>query len=291
MSDHSHLLEGQGISAAELRDLIARTLAEDLNGGLDVTTVATVPAQQRSELLLVARASGVVAGLPIAAAVFEALGDVEVHLLASDGDAVDPGDVLLRALGPTVLLLTGERSALNFLGHLSGVATATQQWAAALADSNTRVRDTRKTTPGLRKLEKYAVRCGGGVNHRMFLSDAALVKDNHVLAAGGVAAAFAKVRQAFPDLPVEVEVDTLAQLQEAIDAGADLVMLDNFTIAQMREAVLVADGRVQLEASGGLTLADAPAVATTGVDFVAVGALTHSAAVLDIGADLIGVSN
>jgi nicotinate-nucleotide pyrophosphorylase (carboxylating) len=194
--------------------------------------------------------------------------------------------VVVSATGPTRDLLLGERTALNLLCHLSGIATATRQWVDALGASSTRVRDTRKTTPGLRRLEKYAVRCGGGVNHRMSLSDAALVKDNHVISAGGVAAAFTRVREAFPGVPVEVEVDSLDQLDEVLEAGADLVLLDNFTPDEMSEAVRRTAGRAQLEASGGLTLVDAAAVGSTGVDFVAVGALTHSAPVLDIGADL-----
>ena len=183
-------------------------------------------------------------------------------------------------------LLTAERSALNLLCHLSGIATATRAWADALEGTKAKVRDTRKTTPGLRSLEKYAVRCGGGVNHRMSLSDAALVKDNHVVAAGGVAAAFRAVRQAFPDVPIEVEVDTLHQLREVVDAGADLILLDNFTPGECEEAVAIAGGRALLEASGGLTLDRAHAYAKTGVDFLSVGALTHSSPILDIGLDL-----
>lgn len=289
MSDSTDLaaaLADEGISAEEVTDLISRALAEDLGGGVDVTTAATVAADHISVLDLVARASGVVAGLPIAGAALAHGERVSVTLIAADGDRVQPGDVLLSAVGPTVDLLTAERTALNLLCHLSGVATATRAWADALAGTPTRVRDTRKTTPGLRRLEKYAVRCGGGVNHRMYLSDAALVKDNHVVAAGGVAAAFAAVREQFPDVPVEVEVDSLPQLVEVLAAGADLVLLDNFTTPQMHEAVAITAGRAALEASGGLTLADAAAVGASGVDFVAVGALTHSAAVLDIGADL-----
>lgn len=289
MSDSTDLaaaLADEGISADEVTDLISRALAEDLGGGVDVTTAATVAADHISALDLVARASGVVAGLPIAGAALAHGERVSVTLIAADGDRVQPGDVLLSAVGPTVDLLTAERTALNLLCHLSGVATATRAWADALAGTPTRVRDTRKTTPGLRRLEKYAVRCGGGVNHRMYLSDVALVKDNHVVAAGGVAAAFAAVREQFPDVPVEVEVDSLPQLIEVLAAGADLVLLDNFTTPQMHEAVAITAGRAALEASGGLTLADAAAVGATGVDFVAVGALTHSAAVLDIGADL-----
>jgi nicotinate-nucleotide pyrophosphorylase (carboxylating) len=224
--------------------------------------------------------------LPVAAVVLERMGDVAVTVTAEDGDTVQPGRVVLTAVGPTRNLLTAERSALNLLGHLSGVATATAAWAQALADTGARVRDTRKTTPGLRVLEKYAVRCGGGVNHRMYLSDAALVKDNHVVAAGGVAAAFRAVREQFPGTPVEIEVDSMDQLVEALDAGADLILLDNFTPVQMRRAVELTDGRARLEASGGLTLGDAREIGATGVDYIAVGALTHSAPVLDIGADL-----
>lgn len=286
MSDHSGQLEAEGISAAYLQALADAALVEDLGGGIDVTSAATIPAGHRSALDLVARAPGVVAGLAVAATVLERSGDTEVQLLAHDGDRVRRGDVLLSAVGPTADLLTAERSALNLLCHLSGVATATAAWADALEGSSARVRDTRKTTPGLRLLEKYAVRCGGGVNHRMNLSDAALVKDNHVVAAGGVAAAFEAVRTQFPGVPVEVEVDSLAQLDEVLGAGADLVLLDNFTEADMAEAVRRNGGRARLEASGGLTLDRAAAVAATGVDFLAVGALTHSAPVLDIGADL-----
>ena len=286
MSDHSGDLEGQGIGAGYLQSLADATLIEDLGGGIDVTSAATIPPGQRSALDLVARAAGTVAGLAVAATVLERTGEVEVELRADDGDRVAKGDVLLTAVGPTAVLLTAERSALNLLCHLSGVATVTSAWADTLAGTGARVRDTRKTTPGLRLLEKYAVRCGGGVNHRMYLSDAALVKDNHVVAAGGVAAAFEAVRSQFPGVPVEVEVDSLEQLDEVLDAGADLVLLDNFTVDDMAEAVQRTGGRARLEASGGLTLETAAAVAATGVDYLAVGALTHSAPVLDIGADL-----
>lgn len=286
MSDHSGDLESEGIGAAYLQALADATLIEDLGGGIDVTSAATIPPDQRSALDLVARAPGVIAGLAVAATVLERSDQVEVQLVARDGDRVAKGDVLLTAVGPTADLLTAERSALNLLCHLSGVATATAAWADALQGTSARVRDTRKTTPGLRLLEKYAVRCGGGVNHRMYLSDAALVKDNHVVAAGGVAAAFEAVRRQFPGVPVEVEVDSLDQLDEVLAAGADLVLLDNFTPEQMAQAVGRTAGRARLEASGGLTLSQAAAVAATGVDFLAVGALTHSAAVLDIGADL-----
>jgi nicotinate-nucleotide pyrophosphorylase (carboxylating) len=202
---------------------------------------------------------------------------------------VAAGTALLSAAGTTRTLLTAERTALNLLGHLSGIATLTRAWVDAIAGSGAAIRDTRKTTPGLRALEKYAVRCGGGVNHRMSLSDAALIKDNHVLAAGGVAQAFSAVRAAFPDVPVEVECDTVEQVGEAVDAGADLVLLDNMSTRSMSEAVALVRERgssCRLEASGGLTLARAAEVAATGVDYLAVGALTHSAPVLDIGVDL-----
>jgi nicotinate-nucleotide pyrophosphorylase (carboxylating) len=230
----------------------------------------------------------VVAGLPVATAVFEKVGDwrVKVETAAADGDRVQPGDVLATVRGPMRDLLTAERTALNFLGQLSGVATLTRQWVDAVDGTAARIRDSRKTIPGLRALQKYAVRCGGGVNHRMSLSDAALVKDNHVVAAGGVVNAFRLVRDTFPGLALEIEVDTLDQAREVIEAGADLVLLDNMSLADMRAAVEYAAGRAKLEASGGLRLEDARAVAETGVDYLAVGALTHSAPVLDIGLDI-----
>lgn len=284
-------LRGAGLDPAAVSALIEAAIVEDLAGGIDVTTAATVPVTEQRTLDLVARRPGTVAGIPVAVAVFEEVADrsgrpVVIAAVRQDGDRVAAGDVLLSISGNTRDLLTAERTALNLLGHLSGIATLTRQWADALGGTSTRVRDTRKTTPLLRALEKYAVRCGGGVNHRMSLSDAALIKDNHVVAAGGVAPAFTAVRQDFPQLPVEIEVDNLAQLTEAIEAGADLVLLDNFTTEDMRRAVEMAGGRAKLEASGGLGLADAAAVAATGVDFVAVGALTHSAPTLDIGGDL-----
>jgi nicotinate-nucleotide pyrophosphorylase (carboxylating) len=289
-------LEAAGLEPGYVEALVRATVAEDLDGGVDVTSTATVPADQRSTMDLVARGTGVAAGVPVAAAVFDIVsdGDAEAAVVAADGARVSPGDVLLTVSGRTRDLLTAERTALNLLCHLSGVATATAQWADALEGTSAKVRDTRKTTPGLRVLEKYAVRCGGGVNHRMSLSDAALVKDNHVVAAGGVAAAFDAVRAMWPGLLVEVEVDSLGQLTEVLEAGADLVLLDNFSPEQMRLAVGIAKEhaehagtpRALLEASGGLTLPDAAAVGATGVDYVAVGALTHSAPVLDVGADL-----
>jgi len=272
-------------------EVIRAALAEDLADGPDVTSEATIPAGHRSQLDLVARQDGVVAGLDVAARVFEIVGQIDVQILASDGDRVTTGQVLLSAVGPTRDLLTAERTALNLLTHLSGIATATAAWVDLLGPDGPKVRDTRKTLPGLRGLQKYAVRCGGGVNHRMSLSDAALIKDNHVVAAGGVTQAFNAVRERFPGIPLEIEVDSLEQLSEVLDAGADLVLLDNFTPDQMREAVALTGGRAKLEASGGLTLENAADVATTGVDYVAVGALTHSVTVMDIGADLQEIDN
>ena len=281
-------LVAAGLSVDDVIWLIQRAIDEDLDGGVDVTTVATVPLEQRAVLDLVARRPGIAAGIPVAAAVFSLMsGDaVSIRYGSSDGDMVQVGDVLISVTGPTHELLRAERPALNLLGRLGGIASMTRVWVEAVAGTKAKIRDTRKTTPGLRKLEKYAVRCGGGTNHRMSLSDAALVKDNHVVAAGGVAEAFALVRASFPDVPVEVEVDSLEQFDEVLAAGADLVLIDNFTTDEMIEAVRRNAGRAKIEASGGLSLSVARAVAETGVDYLAVGALTHSAPVLDIGADL-----
>jgi len=277
-----------GLDPAAAVELIRRTLSEDSATGEDPTSTATIPPGQQGELLLRPRVAGVVAGIPLARAAFEIVDPaVVVTGTAADGDRVTAGQVLLSAGGSTRSLLRAERTALNLLCHLSGIATLTAQWVAAVAGTGVVVRDTRKTLPGLRAVEKYAVRCGGGANHRLGLTDAALVKDNHIAAAGGVAAAFAAVRATFPGLPVEVEVDTLDQLDEAIAAGVDLILLDNFDLPRLRQAVARVGGRAQLEASGGLRLADAAAVAASGVDYLAVGALTHSAPALDIGADLV----
>jgi len=276
------------LDVAAVHSLVVSALEEDLGGGVDVTSVATVPFEEEGVADFVTRAPGVIAGLPVVRAVLDVASDnaVDCTVQVSDGDQVAAGTVVLSAAGATRALLTAERTALNLLCHLSGVATLTRRWVDAVAGTQARIRDTRKTTPGLRALEKYAVRCGGGVNHRMSLSDAALVKDNHVLAADGVRPAFEAVRTTFPGVPVEVECDTLDQVTEAVEAGADLILLDNMTPGEMTKAVEIAAGRCRLEASGGLTLEAAAAVAATGVDFLAVGALTHSAPVLDIGVDL-----
>jgi nicotinate-nucleotide pyrophosphorylase (carboxylating) len=280
-------LASAGLDVTAVAALVDAALAEDLAGGEDVTSVATVLAGARASARYVARAAGVVAGVDVARLVLARAGSggVVTQRRVPDGARVGPGDVLLVAEGPARELLLAERTSLNLLGHLSGVATLTRAWVDAVEGTGAAVRDTRKTTPLLRSLEKYAVRCGGGVNHRMSLSDAALVKDNHVIAAGGVVEAFARVRARFPTVPVEVEVDTLEDALAAVEAGADLVLLDNLDTDTLREAVRRVAGRARLEASGGLTLERAHEVAATGVDFLAVGALTHSAPVLDIALD------
>ncbi|MEV6116560.1 carboxylating nicotinate-nucleotide diphosphorylase [Streptomyces sp. NPDC052109] len=284
----AELLAAAGLDPVEVEDIANVAIQEDLDGGVDVTTVATIPEDATATGDFTAREAGVVAGLRVAEAVLSVVctDEFEVERHVEDGDRVAAGQKLLSVTTRTRDLLTAERSALNILCRLSGIATATRAWADVLEGTTTRVRDTRKTTPGLRSLEKFAVRCGGGVNHRMSLSDAALVKDNHVVAAGGVAQAFKAVREHFPEVPIEVEVDTLHQLREVVEAGADLILLDNFTPEECAEAVGIVRGRALLEASGRLTLDIARVYADTGVDFLAVGALTHSAPILDIGLDL-----
>lgn len=279
-------LAGAGLDARVLYADVVAAVAEDLPGD-DVTSWATIPAHQVETADFVARQAGTVAGLGVAELVFRyVLGDVAVERPVSDGSAVERGDVLLTVTGPTALLLTAERTALNYACHLSGVATATAAWVRALEGTGARVRDTRKTIPHFRDLEKYAVRCGGGVNHRHSLSDMALVKDNHVLAAGGVVAAYQLIRARHPEVPVQVEVDSLGQLKELLEIGVEQVLLDNMGPDQLREAVEITAGRARLEASGGLTLDLAAEVGATGVDFLAVGGLTHSAPAMDIGMDL-----
>jgi nicotinate-nucleotide pyrophosphorylase (carboxylating) len=269
-------------------DIVRRALDEDLGPDrLDVTTVATIPEDQTGTAELVARAPGVVAGLAVAEAVFAACdGRVRMDRWTGDGARVARGDVLATLTGPTRALLTAERTALNLLCRMSGVATATRQWADALDGTKAQVLDTRKTTPGLRILEKYAVRAGGGTNKRMGLYDVAMVKDNHKLAAGGVAAAYRRVRAAFPDLPVQVEVTTVAEAQEAVEAGATFLLCDNMPPDALRAVVEAVGDRAELEATGGLTLDRAREYAATGVDYVSVGALTHSSPILDIALDL-----
>jgi nicotinate-nucleotide pyrophosphorylase (carboxylating) len=286
--------EAAGLDYDETRALVALALAEDLRYGPDVTSEAAIPQGARGEGAIVSRQSGVVCGSLVALEVLSqcgvALGEVEV--VAVDGSGVGPGDTVLRAAGPLHQLLLAERTMLNFMTHLSGVATATKAWVDAVAGTKCQIRDTRKTTPGLRSLEKYAVRCGGGVNHRMGLGDAALIKDNHVIATGSIAAAVKAVRDMFPDVALEAECDVLDQVVEAAVAGAKLILLDNMSddeiriVLNVRGAFPTEFSGVRFEVSGGLWLERAPHLAALGVDYLAVGALTHSSPVLDLGFDL-----
>jgi len=282
-----------GLDPDDTERAVRGALDEDLRYGPDLTSAATAAPGARAVASVVAREPGVLAGLPVALAVLDAAGIPPEAVLGSsppcaDGDRIDQGTEVLRVRAPLRELLGAERTLLNFLTHLSGIATATRAWSDALAGTGCAVRDTRKTTPGLRQLEKYAVRCGGGRNHRMGLGDAALIKDNHIAAAGGIGPAIAAVRSAAPGLPLEVECDTLPQVRQALDAGADLILLDNMSLADLRAAVTMTRGHpgVRLEASGGLRLETARAVAGTGVDYVSVGALTHSSPALDLGLDI-----
>jgi nicotinate-nucleotide pyrophosphorylase (carboxylating) len=273
----------------DLLRVVRTALAEDLRYGPDATTAATVPADAVAIGAFTPRAGGVLAGVVAVRVVLaEVLGDdVEVLDERPDGSRVRAGEPALVVRAPVRGLLTAERTALNLLCHLSGVATATASWVDAVAGTGARIRDTRKTLPGLRLLEKYAVRCGGGVNHRLGLGDAVLIKDNHVAAAGSVGAALERARAAAPDLPCEVEVDSLEQFDDVLALGAELVLLDNFSVAQTAEAVRRrGSSPTLLESSGGLALANARAYAGAGVDFLAVGALTHSVTALDVGLDL-----
>jgi nicotinate-nucleotide pyrophosphorylase (carboxylating) len=272
----------------DLLRVVRTALAEDLRYGPDATTAATVPADAVAVGAFTARADGVLAGVPAVRAVLdEVVGSYDMLVTRPDGNRLAAGEPALVVRAPVRGLLTAERTALNLLCHLSGVATATAAWVDAVAGTGARIRDTRKTLPGLRLLEKYAVRCGGGVNHRLGLGDAVLIKDNHVAAAGSVGAALQRARAAAPDLPCEVEVDSLDQLDEVLALGAELVLLDNFTVARTAEAVRRrGSAPTLLESSGGLVLANARAYAETGVDFLAVGALTHSVTALDVGLDV-----
>jgi len=267
-------------------DLIRRALAEDLAGGQDITSVATVSGSESVVADFVARKAGVIAGVEMAVATLREVGVTDIQVLLSDGDQVQPGSVVMTVRGDTRAILLAERTALNFLGHLGGIATLTNIWVKAIAGTACTIRDTRKTTPGMRLLEKAAVVAGGGANHRLSLSESALIKDNHIAAAGGVSAAFTKVRAAFPDALIEIEVDSIDQLKEVAAQSPDLVLLDNMTPAQCKEAVAFVAGRFKLEASGGISLENALAYAQSGVDYLAIGALTHSAPVLDIGLDM-----
>ncbi|MFC0533484.1 carboxylating nicotinate-nucleotide diphosphorylase [Phytohabitans kaempferiae] len=281
-------LRAAGLDPAEVTSIVRTALEEDLGPSrLDVTSLATILEDQVDTAEVVARADGVVAGLAVAAAVFEETdARTRWESRALDGERVARGAVLATVTGPTRALLTAERTALNLLCRMSGVATHTRAWADQLAGTKATVLDTRKTTPGLRALEKYAVRAGGGTNKRMGLYDVAMIKDNHKVAAGGLTAAYRRVRELFPDVPVQVEVTTVAEAVESVEAGADFLLCDNMTPDLLRQVVLAVGDRAELEATGGLTLGVAAEFAATGVDYLSVGGLTHSSPILDIALDL-----
>src|SRR5882724_11952221 len=277
------------LSPLEIDAAVTRALAEDLGRAGDVTSTATIPEDTRARAVVAARKAGVISGLPLVAATFRKLApDIEVAAKARDGDAVAAKTALMTVTGPARAVLAAERVALNYLGHLSGVATATHEFVRRVAGSGLRICCTRKTSPGLRALEKYAVRCGGGFNHRFGLDDAILIKDNHIAVAGGVRPVLERARSYVGHLvKIEIEVDTLAQLREVLDTGlADVVLLDNMEIATLTEAVRITQGRVVLEASGGVTLDSIAEIASTGVDYVSSGTLTHSAPNFDVAIDI-----
>ncbi len=273
----------------DLDDLIIAALREDLGTAGDLTSEACIPAEAMARGNIVARAAGTIAGLDVVRHVFHRVDDrVDVRPRVSDGDQVDAGEILAVVAGPARGILTAERTALNLLGRLSGIATATATLVAAVAGTGTRIADTRKTTPGLRGLEKHAVRMGGGMNHRFGLYDAVMIKDNHLVAAGGIRPALEAVRaRVGHTVTVEVEVDSLDQLAELLDVGADIVLLDNMDPATLREAVAMVGGRLVTEASGGITAETVRAVAESGVDVISVGWITHSAPTLDVALDLL----
>ena len=299
LAETEELVAAAGLDLDALSLIVSEALDEDLGGrgvlppgagaGLDITSYATIPAGDIADGAFVVRQPGTVAGLPVAAytvaSVCSAAGDFELTLHATDGDRVARGDILITVAGNARALLAAERVALNLITMMSGVATATRAWVDALAGTDTKVRDSRKTLPGLRMLQKYAVRMGGGINHRMSLADAALIKDNHVIAAGGVVPAYRAVRESFPDTPIEVEVTSAEQARQVVAAGATEILLDNMTVPEMTAIVAELGDQATFEASGGLTIQNAIEVAQSGVNFVAVGAITHSAPVLDIALD------
>ena len=287
--EQSLLYRGGFISPLEIEDAVTRTLAEDLGRAGDITSIATIPPGTPSRTVMVARKAGTIAGLPLAAACFRKLApEIEIVPVVGDGATVEANTVLMHINGDARAVLSGERVALNFVQHLSGIATATAAYVRAAGQTKTRICCTRKTTPGLRALEKYAVRCGGGFNHRFGLDDAILIKDNHIAVAGGIRAVLERARAAVGHLvKIEIEVDSLDQLQEVLDCGlADVVLIDNFDVVSMQKAVALVAGRLVIEASGGITLDSIAAIAATGVDYASSGALTHSAQALDVGLDI-----
>ncbi len=274
-----------GLSPNHIFQQVKDAIAEDLAGGQDITSVATISESAVANAEFISRSAGVVSGLHVAAAVLEYCGINHYEVLVDEGAKVSAGKVLITAQGNTRKLLLAERSALNFLSHLSGISTLTNQWVIAVSGTKCQIRDTRKTTPGLRHLEKFAVRMGGGVNHRLGLSQAALIKDNHILATGSISKAFNAIKKEFPGKEIEIEVDSIEQLKEVINLKPELILLDNMSVEQCIEAVSITAGLVALEASGGITINNAKAYAATGVNYLAIGALTHSAPALDIGLD------
>jgi nicotinate-nucleotide pyrophosphorylase (carboxylating) len=287
--EQSLLYPGGFLSPLEIEEAVTRALTEDLGRAGDITSIATVPIGTPSRTVLVARKAGVISGLPLVAACFRRLSpDIEITPSVRDGASVEAKTALMHVNGDARAVLSAERVALNFLQHLSGIATATNAYVRRAGAGKTRICCTRKTTPGLRALEKYAVRCGGGFNHRFGLDDAILIKDNHIAVAGGIRAALERARAAAGHLvKIEIEVDSLPQLQEVLDCGlADVVLIDNFDVASMKQAVAMVNGRLVIEASGGITLDNIAKIAATGVDYASSGALTHSAPALDIGLDI-----
>ena len=278
-------LKNLGLSPNHIFQQVKDAISEDLAGGQDLTSVATITQSQVSTADFTTRASGVVSGLHVVAAVLEYCGVNHYEVLVDEGAKVSAGKVLITAQGNTQKILLAERTALNFLSHLSGISTLTNQWVSEISGTKCQIRDTRKTTPGLRMLEKFAVRMGGGVNHRLSLSQAALIKDNHIMAAGSISDAFNAIKKMYPDKSIEIEVDSIDQLKEAIGLKPDLILLDNMSTNQCSEAVSITNGLVKLEASGGIAITNAKAYAATGVDYLAIGSLTHSAPALDIGLD------
>jgi nicotinate-nucleotide pyrophosphorylase (carboxylating) len=277
------------LSPLEIEEAVTRTLAEDLGRAGDITSTATVPEDTRARAVMAARKPGVISGLPLVAQAFRRLSpEIEIAPHSRDGAAVTAGANLMTITGDARAILAAERTALNFIGHLSGIATATAEFVQRIAHTKARIICTRKTTPGLRALEKYAVRCGGGFNHRFGLDDAMLIKDNHIAVAGGIRAVLTRAKDTAGHLvKIEIEVDSLEQLKEVLDVGlADVVLIDNFDLDSMREAVALVAGRLVIEASGGITLDSASAIAETGVDYLSSGALTHSVQNLDIGLDI-----
>jgi nicotinate-nucleotide pyrophosphorylase (carboxylating) len=277
------------ISPLEIEAAVTRALAEDLGRAGDITSIATVPEDAQARAVMAAREAGTIAGLPVVEAAFRRLSaDIEIIVHTRDGQAAPARSRLLTVTGNARAVLAAERVALNFIGHLSGIATATANLVARVAHTKTRVVETRKTTPGLRALQKYAVRCGGGFNHRFGLDDAILIKDNHIAVAGGIRAVLERAKAVAGHLvKIEIEVDGLDQLRQVLDCGlADVVLVDNFDIVMLKQAVDMVAGRLVIEASGGITLDNAAAIAATGVDYISSGALTHSVTNLDIGLDI-----